>query len=66
MGNTTTEKRLGRIVVAHGVQGELAKVFKTSTRTVYSALYGVTRSGLALAIRAAARQRGGYEIPADR
>lgn len=66
MGKTTTEKRMGRIVVAHGVQGELAKVFKTSTRTVYSALYGITHSRLAMAIRAAARQRGGFELPTDR
>jgi len=50
-----------RIVVEYGEREQLARLFKTSRRTIYSALSGQTKSKLALRIRRAAIERGGFE-----
>ena len=51
------------IILPHGERSRLAKDFKTTYRTVYSALNFITNSPKARILREAALKRGGYEYP---
>lgn len=49
------------IILPHGERIRLAKDFKTTYQTVYSALNFITDSPKARILRKAAIERGGYE-----